>query len=89
MFYIIFFSGFLSFVLKRKHLLSMFLSLEMVVISLFYGLLFYFSMFSNDLFFLMIFLTVSVCEGALGLSLLVRLIMVYGNDYFNTFSVLW
>nr|UFP92434.1 NADH dehydrogenase subunit 4L [Gymnopternus bomiensis] len=87
-FIFMFLSGVMVFVLNRKHLLSMLLSLEYIVLSLF-GLLFMCLMsLSYQSFFTMMFLTFSVCEGALGLSILVSLIRTHGNDYFQSFSVL-
>jgi NADH-ubiquinone oxidoreductase chain 4L len=40
------------------------------------------------LFFSLYFLTFSVCEGVLGLSVLVSIIRTHGNDYFINFSLL-
>nr|AYR05159.1 NADH dehydrogenase subunit 4L [Coleoptera sp. ACP-2013] len=74
---------------KRKHLLVMLLSLEFIVISIYLNLMIYFTQMSYDYFFLMIFLTMSVCEGVLGLSVLVLMIRSWGNDYVLTFSSLW
>nr|YP_009441691.1 NADH dehydrogenase subunit 4L [Usechus lacerta]AOY39210.1 NADH dehydrogenase subunit 4L [Usechus lacerta] len=84
-----FFSGLLVFSLKRKHLLLMLLSMEFIVLSIYLNLFVYLSSMENDYFFSMIFLSFSVCEGALGLSILVSLIRTHGNDYFQSFSVLW
>nr|AND96376.1 NADH deshydrogenase subunit 4L [Bubas bison] len=86
---IMYLSGLFSFSIKRKHLLLMLLSLELIILSLFFNLFLYLSYMSYEYFFSMIFLTMSVCEGALGLSILVSLIRTHGNDYFQTFSVLW
>nr|AND96272.1 NADH deshydrogenase subunit 4L [Onthophagus cf. taurinus] len=86
---LMYFSGLISFVIKRKHLLLMLLSLEFIILSLFLNLFIYLSLFFNEYFFSMIFLTMSVCEGALGLGILVSMIRTHGNDYFNTFSILW
>nr|ALO76834.1 NADH deshydrogenase subunit 4L [Prostomis sp. PRO01] len=83
-----FFSGILVFSLKRKHLLLMLLSLELIVLSIYYNL-FVYLMLLNDYFFVLIFLTFSVCAGVTGLSVLVSLIRTHGNDYFQSFSVLW
>nr|AML26506.1 NADH dehydrogenase subunit 4L [Staphylinidae sp. BMNH 1274665] len=82
-------SGLLVFSLKRKHLLMMLLSLEFMVIALYFNLFIYLNNYLNETYFLMIFLMMSVCEGVLGLSILVSLIRMYGNDYFQTFSMLW
>nr|YP_009271742.1 NADH dehydrogenase subunit 4L [Osmoderma opicum]ANY28000.1 NADH dehydrogenase subunit 4L [Osmoderma caeleste] len=84
-----YFSGLLSFCLNRKHMLLMLLSLEFIVLSLYFNLYIYLSCYGFEFYFGMIFLTMSVCEGALGLSILVSMIRTHGNDYFHTFNVLW
>lgn len=81
--------GLISFCLKRKHFLLMLLSLEFIVLSLFFSLILYLSYYRYEFYFRIIFLTMSVCEGALGLSLLVSVIRTHGNDYFQTFNILW
>nr|QNE85933.1 NADH dehydrogenase subunit 4L [Euphylidorea dispar] len=83
-----FFCGSLVFVFNCKHLLGMLLSLEFIVLSLFMNLFIYLSMFNYELYFSMVFLTFSVCEGALGLGILVSMIRTHGNDYLNSFSIL-
>nr|YP_009729778.1 NADH dehydrogenase subunit 4L [Copris tripartitus]QHW07556.1 NADH dehydrogenase subunit 4L [Copris tripartitus] len=84
-----YFAGLISFTIKRKHLLLMLLSLEFIILGLYFNLYLYLSYFNFEYFFGMIFLTMSVCEGALGLSILVSLIRTHGNDYYHTFNVLW
>nr|ALF04110.1 NADH dehydrogenase subunit 4L [Styloperla sp. YZD-2015] len=73
---------------KCKHLLLTLLSLEFLVLSLFLLLFMFLNNFNYELFFSMIFLTFSVCEGALGLSILVSMVRTHGNDYFQSFSIL-
>nr|YP_010127725.1 NADH dehydrogenase subunit 4L [Oyamia nigribasis]QPP20252.1 NADH dehydrogenase subunit 4L [Oyamia nigribasis] len=73
---------------KRKHLLLTLLSLEFMVLSLFLFLFMYLNLVFYELYFSMVFLTFSVCEGALGLSILVSMIRTHGNDYFQSLSVL-
>nr|AMH85483.1 NADH dehydrogenase subunit 4L [Eudasyphora canadiana] len=85
---ILFIMGVLTFVFNRKHLLSMLLSLEYIVLSLFLLLFIYLNMYNYENFFSMMFLTFSVCEGALGLSILVSMIRTHGNDYFQSFNIL-
>nr|AYW52216.1 NADH dehydrogenase subunit 4L [Amarygmini sp. ACP-2013] len=87
--FLMFLMGLLVFSLKRKHLLLMLLSLEFIVLSVYFVMITYLSFLGNDYFFSMVFLTFSVCEGVLGLSLLVSLIRTHGNDYFQSFSILW
>nr|AJF48482.1 NADH dehydrogenase subunit 4L [Sweltsa longistyla] len=53
-----------------------------------YSLFIYLNLMNCELFFSMAFLTFSVCEGALGLSILVSMIRTHGNDYFQSFSIL-
>nr|QNJ33269.1 NADH dehydrogenase subunit 4L [Toxeutes macleayi] len=86
---ITFFSGLIVFSSKRKHLLLMLLSLEFIVLSLYLNIFYYLSGFGSEYFFSMIFITMSVCEGALGLSVLVSMIRTWGNDYVLSFSFLW
>lgn len=84
----LFFRGVIVFVSTRKHLLSTLLRLEFIVLRLFLFLFIYLNIFNYETYFRIIFLTFRVCEGALGLSILVSIIRTHGNDYFNTFSVL-
>nr|AML26577.1 NADH dehydrogenase subunit 4L [Staphylinidae sp. BMNH 1274705] len=84
-----FLMGILSFCINRKHFLLMLLSLEFIILSLYLNMMIYLFMYSFEYYFSMIFLTMSVCEGALGLSILVSMIRSYGNDYFKSFNLLW
>nr|YP_010010064.1 NADH dehydrogenase subunit 4L [Sipalinus gigas]QNS38622.1 NADH dehydrogenase subunit 4L [Sipalinus gigas] len=86
---LMFFSGLMVFVSSRKHMLLMLLSLEFVVISLYFFMFIYLSKLGFDYFFCMIYLTMSVCEGALGLAILVMMIRSHGNDFVLSFSSLW
>lgn len=76
------------FVSSRKHLLSMLLRLEFIVLRLFLLIFIYLNLLNYEIFFSMFFLTFRVCEGALGLSILVSLIRSHGNDYFQSFNIL-
>nr|YP_009948021.1 NADH dehydrogenase subunit 4L [Anthalia sp. YD3030]QOH97189.1 NADH dehydrogenase subunit 4L [Anthalia sp. YD3030] len=80
--------GVIIFISNCKHLLSMLLILEFIVLTLFLLLFTYLNYLNFEGFFSMMFLTFSVCEGALGLSILVSMIRTHGNDYFQSFSVL-
>nr|QWB85931.1 NADH dehydrogenase subunit 4L [Glenea licenti] len=82
-------SGMIVYSLKRKHLLIMLLSLEFIVVSIYLSMYMYFSQIGFEFFFLMFFLTMSVCEGVLGLAVLVLMVRTHGNDYILTFSSLW
>nr|URX53055.1 NADH dehydrogenase subunit 4L [Glyptotermes sp. 10 AB-2022a] len=87
-FFFIFFCGVWVFCSNRKHLLITLLSLEFLVLVLFLVLYFYLGLYNYELYFVMFFLVLSVCEGSLGLSILVSMIRSFGNDYFQSYSVL-
>nr|AST23742.1 NADH dehydrogenase subunit 4L [Lymantria dispar] len=87
MFLIMFFIGNLIFVLKHKHLLIVLLSLEFIVLMIFFFLLITMSYVNYDLYMLMVFLVFSVWEGALGLSILISMIRTHGKDYFQSFNL--
>uniref|UniRef100_A0AAU8AU42 NADH-ubiquinone oxidoreductase chain 4L n=1 Tax=Pyrocoelia amplissima TaxID=370598 RepID=A0AAU8AU42_9COLE len=89
LFYIMYLIGTVVFCLKCKHLLLMLLSIEFIVLSLYFGIYLILSMYHYEYNFMMVFLSMSVCEGALGLSILVSMIRSFGNDYFQSFNVLW
>nr|AFC77905.1 NADH dehydrogenase subunit 4L [Cnaphalocrocis medinalis] len=80
--------GNMIFVSKHKHLLIVLLSLEFIVLSIFFFMIFMFSYIEYDMYMLMVFLVFSVCEGALGLSILISMIRTHGNDYFQSFNLL-
>nr|YP_010534996.1 NADH dehydrogenase subunit 4L [Epinotia rubiginosana]UYA96963.1 NADH dehydrogenase subunit 4L [Epinotia rubiginosana] len=80
--------GNLIFVSKHKHLLIILLSLEFMVLSIFLFMLFILVNMQYNMYMLMMFLVFSVCEGALGLSILVSMIRTHGNDYFQSFNLL-
>nr|ANJ70674.1 NADH dehydrogenase subunit 4L [Stenus boops] len=81
--------GIISYSLKRKHFLLMLMMLEFLVM-LMYLMLFLMCMnYLFEFYLLMMFLTMMVCESALGLSILVSIIRSHGNDYFKSMSILW
>nr|YP_009019975.1 NADH dehydrogenase subunit 4L [Megaselia scalaris]AHJ91466.1 NADH dehydrogenase subunit 4L [Megaselia scalaris] len=85
---VLFLSGVYMFVSLRKHLLSMLLSLEFIMLSLFMFLFYFLVNYNSEMYVLMMFLIFMVCEGALGLSILVSMIRTHGNNYFQSFNIL-
>lgn len=85
---IIFIFGCFVFVSTRKHLLCTLLRLEYIVLMLFALLFFLLNFINYEGYFSIFFLTFCVCEGVLGLSILVSIIRTHGNDYFQSFSIL-
>nr|YP_010310799.1 NADH dehydrogenase subunit 4L [Periclimenes brevicarpalis]UMY76337.1 NADH dehydrogenase subunit 4L [Periclimenes brevicarpalis] len=80
--------GLLAFSSKRKHLLNVLLSLEFVMVSVYMVMVTVLSYNGLDLYFVLFFLSLAACEGALGLSLLVSIVRSCGSDKFSSFSVL-
>nr|YP_002735027.1 NADH dehydrogenase subunit 4L [Macroscytus gibbulus]ABZ02043.1 NADH dehydrogenase subunit 4L [Macroscytus gibbulus] len=81
-------SGVVVFCSTRKHILLSLLSLEFMVLSIYLVLFIMMMMYGYELYFSLIFLVFTVCEGALGLSILVSLVRSQGNDYLSSMSVL-
>nr|WLE70640.1 NADH dehydrogenase subunit 4l [Aphidius gifuensis] len=71
-----------------KHILLTLISLEFMMVNMIYNL--YYMMMINEinLFMITIFLGISVCESVLGLSLLINLVRLSGNDYNNIMKLL-
>nr|YP_011002161.1 NADH dehydrogenase subunit 4L [Profenusa thomsoni]WPN89813.1 NADH dehydrogenase subunit 4L [Profenusa thomsoni] len=86
--YILFFLSFLSLCLNRSHLMMILLSLEFIVLVIYLQLINYLNLFEMELFFSMFFLVFSVCEGVLGLSILISMVRTHGNDFFQPLSIL-
>nr|YP_009775993.1 NADH dehydrogenase subunit 4L [Paraahimia luodianensis]QJA16303.1 NADH dehydrogenase subunit 4L [Paraahimia luodianensis] len=83
-----FFMGLLCLILIRKHILLCLISLEFVVLSLLLIIFIFCMNFLYSFYLYLIMMTFFVCEGALGLSILVYLIRCHGNDYL-TGMFLW
>nr|QZI86070.1 NADH dehydrogenase subunit 4L [Ischnobaenella hainana] len=84
----LFFSGLLVFCLFHRHFLLTLLSLEYLVLMNYLFLFIFLYFYSLSFYFLFIYLVFSVCEGALGLTILVCVIRSHGNDNLNTSLVL-
>uniref|UniRef100_UPI00315D5A61 NADH dehydrogenase subunit 4L n=1 Tax=Tuerkayana magnum TaxID=3018951 RepID=UPI00315D5A61 len=82
------FCGLWSFISYHKHLLNSLLSLEFMMLGIFWLLSLQMSNVGSEVYFGLFFLTLTVCEGALGLALLVLIVRSHGNDYFKSFNIL-
>jgi NADH-ubiquinone oxidoreductase chain 4L len=76
------------FISRRKHLLVTLISLEFIVLVIYIFLFNFLNFINYEYYFSMVFLTFRVCEGALGLAILVSLIRTHGRDYFQTYNIL-
>jgi len=85
---ILYLLGLLTFILKRKHLLLLLISLEFFVII--FLILVRKIIYINEInFILKMFLIIRVGEGVLGLSILVNLIRLIRIDYLRSINFIW
>lgn len=87
--FFIFISRLLVYILNYSHFLIILLSLEIIVLSLFLLMFFYYLKFNIERFISMVFISVTVCERALGLRLLVWMIRTHGGDFVILVDNLW
>nr|YP_010164065.1 NADH dehydrogenase subunit 4L [Nanhaipotamon hongkongense]QRK27354.1 NADH dehydrogenase subunit 4L [Nanhaipotamon hongkongense] len=80
--------GLWSFINYQKHLLNSLLSLEFMMLGVYWLLVLEISSVGNEVYFVLFFLTLAACEGALGLSLLVLIVRSHGSDYFKVMNIL-
>lgn len=85
---VIYILGNIIFVSKHKHLLITLISLEFIILRIFFLIILYLRLINYNMYILIVFLVFSVCEGALGLSILVSIIRTHGNDYFQRFNLI-
>nr|YP_010502923.1 NADH dehydrogenase subunit 4L [Nephotettix virescens]UXD78700.1 NADH dehydrogenase subunit 4L [Nephotettix virescens] len=78
----------ISLMMIRKHIFLCLISLEFIVISLLMMMMYYSLMFLSSYYLMVIVMVFFVCEGVLGLSVLVNMIRCYSNDYLNS-MILW
>nr|ASM41885.1 NADH dehydrogenase subunit 4L [Scaphoideus varius] len=77
-----------SLLMIRKHIFLCLISLEFVVMSLLIMYTYMFIFFGSGFYMMVIMMVFFVCEGVLGLSVLVSMIRCFGNDYLNSMN-LW
>nr|QTF87980.1 NADH dehydrogenase subunit 4L [Balanus trigonus] len=73
---------------KRKHLMNMLISLEYIVLSTFLLLMLITFSMGLETYISLIFLVASVCEGSLGVGMMVGMVRSHGSDYISSFSTL-
>nr|YP_009692460.1 NADH dehydrogenase subunit 4L [Limnogonus hypoleucus]QEH58872.1 NADH dehydrogenase subunit 4L [Limnogonus hypoleucus] len=89
-FWYMFICGLFIFFSLRKHLLLTLLSLEYLVVIIFFCFFYFLCFYGGEFNFVIVFLTFSVCEGVLGLSILVSMIRSHGNDnLMNISGLMW
>nr|AWV84429.1 NADH dehydrogenase subunit 4L [Tettigades sarcinatrix]AWV84442.1 NADH dehydrogenase subunit 4L [Tettigades sarcinatrix] len=80
-------SGIVSLCLARKHIMLSLLSLEFIILSLFCIFSITVTIMISESYMMLMFLTFSVCEGVVGLSILVMMIRSHGNDYLSSINL--
>nr|YP_010757448.1 NADH dehydrogenase subunit 4L [Nephotettix parvus]WEU77791.1 NADH dehydrogenase subunit 4L [Nephotettix parvus] len=78
----------ISLLMIRKHIFLCLISLEFIVISILMMIMHYSLMYLSSYYLMVIMMVFFVCEGVLGLSVLVNMIRCYSNDYLNS-MILW
>nr|YP_001936220.1 NADH dehydrogenase subunit 4L [Buthus occitanus]ACA66074.1 NADH dehydrogenase subunit 4L [Buthus occitanus] len=78
----------LSLISRIKHILPLLLSIEMIILSVFILMasVSYMKNFDGSLF--LIFLCLAVCEGTLGLSILISISRQFGNTFITSTNLL-
>lgn len=80
--------GIICFVKINKHVLRSLISLEFIMLNVFWLMLMSLSFIGGEAYFSLFFLTLSACEGALGLALVVLISRTHGRDDFKIINVL-
>nr|YP_009744648.1 NADH dehydrogenase subunit 4L [Rhopalosiphum nymphaeae]QIF10544.1 NADH dehydrogenase subunit 4L [Rhopalosiphum nymphaeae]QYB20495.1 NADH dehydrogenase subunit 4L [Rhopalosiphum nymphaeae]UYR21956.1 NADH dehydrogenase subunit 4L [Rhopalosiphum nymphaeae] len=82
------FSGVLFYIFNFNHLLMMLLGLEYLLLILSLLFLFNLMMFIKQYILLLIFFIFCISESVLGLTILILMVRMYGNDYLKSLMVL-
>nr|YP_010718882.1 NADH dehydrogenase subunit 4L [Onychoteuthis compacta]WDQ44485.1 NADH dehydrogenase subunit 4L [Onychoteuthis compacta] len=83
----VYISGFFVLLFQWKHILNILLSFEILMLGIIFSFLLTWGLFSSDCSLMMVIVVFGVCEASLGLSLLVSLIRVHGNDYVSSLNL--
>nr|YP_009162950.1 NADH dehydrogenase subunit 4L [Uroteuthis duvaucelii]AKT93700.1 NADH dehydrogenase subunit 4L [Uroteuthis duvaucelii] len=83
----IYISGMFVLLFQWKHILNILLSFEIMMLGIIFSFLLTWGLNSSDYSIMMVIVVFGVCEASLGLSLLVSLIRVHGNDYVSSLSL--
>nr|YP_010835920.1 NADH dehydrogenase subunit 4L [Apphia sp. 1 SJ-2023a]WGC89439.1 NADH dehydrogenase subunit 4L [Apphia sp. 1 SJ-2023a] len=87
-FLLMFLFSIISLVFMRKHILLVLISLEFIILILLLVSIIFCLKYNFTFYIYVMFMTLFVCEGVLGLGLLVNMIRCHGNDYLNS-MFLW
>nr|QUO99344.1 NADH dehydrogenase subunit 4L [Melanaphis sacchari] len=82
------FSGILFYIFNFNHLLMMLLGLEYLLLILSLFLLLNLMMFIKQYILLLIFFIFCISESVMGLTILILMVRMYGNDYLKSLMIL-
>nr|YP_009400048.1 NADH dehydrogenase subunit 4L [Nurudea shiraii]YP_010977778.1 NADH dehydrogenase subunit 4L [Nurudea zhengii]ARW70216.1 NADH dehydrogenase subunit 4L [Nurudea shiraii]UYG49508.1 NADH dehydrogenase subunit 4L [Nurudea zhengii] len=82
------FSGVLFYIFNFNHLLMMLLGLEYMLLILSLMFLLNFLIFVKQYILLLIFFVFCISESVLGLTILIMMVRMYGNDYLKSLMIL-
>uniref|UniRef100_A0AB39A5A4 NADH-ubiquinone oxidoreductase chain 4L n=1 Tax=Chudania sinica TaxID=3237924 RepID=A0AB39A5A4_9HEMI len=85
--FLLFMFSMISLIMIRKHILLCLISLEFIVLSLLFMILLYCMMYKYNFYIYVLFMTFYVCEGVIGLSVLVYMIRCHGNDFLSSLVI--
>lgn len=80
-------SGIVSLCLARKHIILRLLRLEFIILRLFCIFRIIVTNIISESYIILVFLTFRVCEGVVGLSILVIIIRSHGNDHLSSINL--
>lgn len=83
-----FFVGTWIYISKRKHLINILIRLEYIVLAVFLLLILITLIIGLETYVRLIFLVASVCEGRLGVGIIVGIVRSHGSDYIRSFNAL-
>nr|YP_008992969.1 NADH dehydrogenase subunit 4L [Leptobelus gazella]AEE89607.1 NADH dehydrogenase subunit 4L [Leptobelus gazella] len=82
--FLLVFFGVMSLSFVRKHMFICLISLEFIIIYLLLIIYLYCLLFFSSLYIYIVLLCFYVCEGVLGLSLIVLMIRCHSNDFLSS-----
>nr|YP_009439697.1 NADH dehydrogenase subunit 4L [Charybdis natator]ATG83217.1 NADH dehydrogenase subunit 4L [Charybdis natator] len=85
---IMIFCGCWGFISYSKHMMNCLLSLEFMMLGVFWLMSTQLALVGSEVYFSLFFLTLAACEGALGLTMLILVVRSHGNDIFSSFNLL-
>nr|QXJ42123.1 NADH dehydrogenase subunit 4L [Iridoteuthis sp. GS-2021] len=83
----IYVSGIIILLFQWKHILNILLSFEIMMLGIISFFLMSWGLWSGDYMLMMVIVVFGVCEASLGLSLLVSMVRVHGNDYVKSLNM--